>query len=188
MEQKKVKKITKGKVIRRKKKPTTGLEQSMKTAWDYIKDEVLIPALRDTAFDAVTTGAQSIFYQGVDNVSTRHAGRTRGVIGNHKTNYNEVSARRGINRPEPERRVSVSRTQVDDIVVSSRSEADQIIDTLKAEIEQYDVATISSLYSMVGITPTFTDEKWGWYDLRGAAPKRVRDGFLLILPEPEALL
>lgn len=188
MEDKKAKKITKGKVIRRKKKKTSGLEHSMHVAWSYIKDEVLIPALRDTAFDAVTTGAQSILYQGTEGAVGRVAPRNPRTVGNHQTNYNRMSSRnRGV-RPEPERRVAPSRVQVDDILVSSRQEADEVLDTLRAEIEQYDVATVSSLYSMVGITPTFTDEKWGWYDLRGAASRRIRDGHLLILPDPEALL
>lgn len=185
-EKKQVKKVAKGKVVRRKKKAPSNIEKSMKTAWRYICTDVLAPALRDMLFESVTSGAQHIIYQSDEGVYGRPVARGRSV-GNHRTNYNKVSPRSAA-RPEPERRVSRTSVQVDDIIVSSREDGEEILATLRAEAEQYEVARVSSLYSMAGITPTFTDEKWGWYDLRGAALRRVRDGFLLILPEPEAIL
>lgn len=187
MEEKKTpKKVTTGKVIRRKKKAPSNIERSMKRAWGYICTDVLGPALRDMLFESVTSGAQHMIYQDEEARYSRPASRGRSV-GNHRTNYNKV-VNRSASRPEPERRVSRTSIQVDDIIIASRDEADEIIATLRAEQEQYEVARVSSLYSMAGITPTFTDEKWGWYDLRGATLRRVRDGFLLVLPEPEAIL
>jgi hypothetical protein len=47
---------------------------------------------------------------------------------------------------------------------------------------------VDELYEMTGIASTHTDRKWGWTSLPGAKVVRLRTGgFLLDLPEPEAL-
>jgi hypothetical protein len=48
----------------------------------------------------------------------------------------------------------------------------------------YGQASISDLYELVGITANFTDNKWGWTDLRSSSVSRARDGYLLNLPRP----
>ena len=54
-------------------------------------------------------------------------------------------------------------------------------DIVASEFEQ---ATVADLYELAGITSSFTDNKWGWMDLRGANVKRVREGYQLNLPKP----
>ncbi|FAA01395.1 MAG TPA: hypothetical protein [Siphovirus UK_ancient_CT89] len=46
-------------------------------------------------------------------------------------------------------------------------------------------ATVGDLYGMAGISQTYTDENWGWRDLRGARAVRARNGYILDLPKPE---
>jgi hypothetical protein len=75
----------------------------------------------------------------------------------------------------------------DEIVLSSRREAEDVIDRLFDLVGQYGSATVSDLYELVGLPSTHTDNKWGWEDARGAGVTRVRNGYLLDLPEPEPL-
>ena len=50
-------------------------------------------------------------------------------------------------------------------------------------IETYGSATVADLYDLVGITCNYTDNKYGWTNLRNAEPIRVRDGYMLKMPK-----
>ena len=74
-----------------------------------------------------------------------------------------------------------------EIILGTRVEAEEVIDRLFDLLSKYDNASVADLYELVGITANFTDEKWGWTDLRGASVAKVRNGYLLDLPRPEPL-
>lgn len=71
--------------------------------------------------------------------------------------------------------------------MESRPEAETVLDNLYDILNKYDVVSVSDLYELVGITPQHTDQKWGWTTLQGAGVSRMRDGYLLNLPEPQPL-
>ena len=72
--------------------------------------------------------------------------------------------------------------------MSTRAEADSVIESLFEMISKYESATVADLYELVGIDRKFTDDKWGWSDIRGANAVRVRGGgYLLNLPRPVPL-
>jgi hypothetical protein len=75
----------------------------------------------------------------------------------------------------------------DEIILGTRVEATEVIDRLYDIIAKYEMATVSDLYDLIGVTGSWTDDKWGWVDLRGAGVTRVRNGYLLALPRPEPL-
>ena len=50
-------------------------------------------------------------------------------------------------------------------------------------LETYDIVSVADLYDLVGKTCNYTDNKYGWTNLRNAEPVRVRDGWLLKLPK-----
>ncbi len=54
-------------------------------------------------------------------------------------------------------------------------------------LSRYNQVTVSEMYDLVGLTGKFTDERYGWTDLRGAEPVRVQGGYILGLPKPEPL-
>ena len=56
--------------------------------------------------------------------------------------------------------------------------------TLDDLIDQYGVVSVADLYDLVGLTSTnYTDNKYGWTDLRHAEVRRDRDGYLLRMPK-----
>jgi hypothetical protein len=78
----------------------------------------------------------------------------------------------------------------EDIIVDNRDDANDIVSQLIDLVERFDVATVPDLYAMIGKTPSFTDEKYGWVDvddLRRVEIRRLRDGWLIDLPRPEFL-
>ena len=70
----------------------------------------------------------------------------------------------------------------DQIVIESRGEAEEVLERLGDLVVEYDTVTLGELYRMVGITPSFVDDRWGWTDLRGAPTQRVSNGYVLVLP------
>ena len=75
----------------------------------------------------------------------------------------------------------------DEIILATRHEAEEVIDRLFDLISRYETATVADLYELVGEDRSYTDDKWGWTDIRGAGVQRVRNGYLLNLPRPEPL-
>lgn len=163
-----------------------------RTVGGYVVLEVLVPAARDMIADAFTQGIERMIYGEVKSSSRRIGGRPSGQNG--YVSYNRIA--QSNNRPksgldefrrrEPDRR-SRANHDFDEIIIATRAEAEAVITRLYDILEQYDVATVGDLYELVGITPSYTDAKWGWAQLAGAGVVRVRDGYLLDLPKPQAV-
>lgn len=154
------------------------------SVWGYVFLDVMIPAAKDMVSDAVSTGVERMLFGEHRSPSSR--ARRSSIPG--YTPYNRFS--QPGTRPDP--RVDYSRRarathDFNEIIIDSRVEAEQVIDNLYHIIEKYEVATVADLYELVGIRAAFTDDKWGWTDIRGATVSRVRHGFLLDLPRPEPL-
>ena len=75
----------------------------------------------------------------------------------------------------------------DDIILESRGEAEEVLDSLCDLIETYQIASVADLYDLVGETPEYTDNKYGWTNLRNADVERVRDGYRLKLPKAKPI-
>lgn len=177
--------IVTGKVIQRKRSffaRTAGLvfEGVGDSIFENVVVDVLVPALKNTLTDMVTQSVERVLY---GEVRSRSAGTGR-------TNYTTYTSPGYKKQQEAAR--SMSRTQrssfdFGDLILPSRAEAEDVIEALRDLISQYEMATVNDLYERVGITASFTDEKWGWTDLRSASVRLVNGGYLLILPRPVAL-
>lgn len=201
-EQKKqeVKQITVGTVTRRKKPLGRRVMETFgggdaQSVGAYILQDVLLPAAKDMVADAVSQGIEKMLFG--ESRGRRSRSSSASYSGNSRTPYNSSyngGNRYAVNpghRQEPRREMSHrgrAMHNFDEIVLDSRVEATEVLDNLYNLIQQYDVATVADLYNMVGVTGDFTDEKWGWVDLRGAEVRHVRDGYLLDLPRPEHIV
>ena len=153
----------------------------------YVFYDVVLPATKNLLFDIITQGSERSIFGDVRN-------RTRGTIGRpvgYNKMYNGGSNNRDPrdNQLEPRHMTQRGRSthNFDEIILASRGEAEEVLDQLSATIEQYDTATVSDLYALVGITGNFTDDKYGWTSLAESSVSSVRGGFLLNLPNPKAL-
>lgn len=164
---------------------------------NYILFEVLLPAARDAISDAVSQGVDRMIY-GESRRPSRPGYRPGGS--SNYTPYNRYSspgsnppwrADRGHgDRPEDRRNVSRRARSTHDfgeLVLPTRGEAEEVLDGLYSLLSQYEQATVSDFYDLCGITPEFTDEKYGWTSLEGSRASRTRDGWVLDLPKPEIL-
>ena len=183
-ENKKVEKVVSGKARLKKrsgldKVKDNFISEDVKNVKSYVIGDVLIPAAKKAISDIVSNGIDMILY-----------GETRSKkspTGATYVSYDRFSDRRD-SRGE---RYSSSRSPVyscGEIIVDSRGEAEEVLRQLDALIETYDCASVSDLYEMVGLTGSFTDNRYGWDSIRNVTIYRTRDGsYAIKMPKPIVL-
>ena len=70
----------------------------------------------------------------------------------------------------------------DDVILESRGDAEEVLNQLNDLIDVYRIASVADLYDLVGVTPNYTDFKYGWTNLANAEVVRTRDGYKIKLP------
>ena len=191
---KKVEKVIEGTVLRRKKPLSKRFSEMFiggdsRTVSAYLFYDVLMPAAKDTIADVMTQGVERMLF-GETRSTSRRAGNRRGNSG--YVSYNRYSASTPPWEPRRDEPRSPSRRSrathnFDEIILSTRVEAEEVIDRLFDLVARYESATVADLYELAGVTGSYTDDKWGWTDIRGAGVTRVRNGYLLDIPKPEPL-
>ena len=178
-ERKKAEKVVKGTVKTRKKSEVSKLKdvfisEDVSNVKSYIVMDVLIPAAKKAISDIVRDGIDMILY------GDTHRGRS-------SSGASYVSYRSYSDRDRRDARRESSRTRIgydyDDIVLESRVEAEEVLQRMDELIETYGIVSVADLYDLVGKTCNYTDNKYGWTNIRNAEPVRVRDGYLLKMPK-----
>lgn len=177
--EKKVEKVVHGAVKTRKK---SGLEKAKglfisddaANLKSYVLMDVLIPAFKKAISDIVTNGIEMILY-GETGRSRRNS--PAGSV-SYRNFYDRRDDRRQLNSPVK------AGYSIDDVVLETRGEAEDVLARMDELIEMYGVVSVADLYDLIGVTGNYTDNKYGWTNIRNAEPIRVRDGYLLKLPKP----
>lgn len=194
--EKKIEKIATGKVVRRKKTLGTRVHQmfsgeSAAQVRNYVMYDVLVPAFKDMISDATSGAVDRILFG--DDRAHRSRRRGRGDIFERSTGriaYHRMSEPSRTRRDEPrqsirpDRRSSAASTE---ILMSTRAEAQEALDVLFELLHKYEAVSVSDLNNLLGLDNQYTDDKWGWLALSGSDIRRVREGYVLILPEPQPL-
>jgi hypothetical protein len=194
-DEKKVTRVVEGEVVRRKKPlgrrfMETFIGGDTKGVWSYVLFDVLIPAAKDMAADAVSQGIERMLFGEVRSTSRRGGYRPGGS--NTYVSYNRYSSSSNpiVRRHEERRSISPrSRAMHDfqEIILATRPEAELVIERLFDLVDKYNHATVADLYDLVGVSSEYTDNNFGWTDIRGASVVRVSNGYLLDLPRPEPI-
>jgi hypothetical protein len=163
----------------------TFIEGSSRMAFDYMLLEVVVPAIQNTLIDALQGGLERWIRgerRGRRSTSTYSSDNLGHV------NYNRMYPNQPPSTTRMLSRQARARHDFGEIILQSRPEAEDVIDRMYDVLSRYGSVPVSTLYSLTGIQPSHTDEKWGWTSLPGAKAIRQRDGtWLLDLPEPEPL-
>lgn len=175
-QEKKVEKVVTGTVKTRKnnvrKLTDVFISEDVSNVKSYVVMDVLIPAVKKAISDIVTNGIDMILY-GESGRGKRNS--TTGRV-SYRSYYD--------NDRRDDRRDSRVRTtySFDDIVLETRGEAEEVLDQMVNLIDTYGIVRVADLHDLVGITGNYTDNKYGWMNLRTAEVVRVRDGYALKLP------
>lgn len=179
IEDHKVEKVVTGKVITKKKSgfqkfTDEFISEDAKNIKSYVFGEVLIPAIKKAISDIVTDGIDMILYGS--------SGR-----GSRRSTADKVSYRNYYDRKEPrpiDRYSSGygSSYSYDDIILNSRGEAEDVLSRMDELMETYGLVRVADLYDLVGISGSYTDNKYGWTNIRNAQIVHVRDGYMIKMP------
>jgi len=184
--------VTDGGAIKKKKTLGSRFREAIggkdgQSVTDYLITEVLAPAFKDMITDAVIQGVERMVYGEARHTSRRSA-TSRGPVGSTShVSYNRYSTGQ---RDAPRAMSSRARATHDfgEIELQTRAQAEAVIAQMDEFVDRYRSCSVSDLYQMVDLEPEYTDEKWGWVDLRGADVRRTRHGsYVLILPPAEPI-
>lgn len=142
----------------------------------YILMDVLVPAVKKAISDIVTNGIDMILYGGT--------GRSKRSSNSDKISYSRFYDRgsESSRRPSNDNRTKSGYSH-DDIILETRAEAEEVLTRMDELVATYGMVSVADLYDLVGITCEYTDNKYGWTNIRNAEPVRVRDGYMLKLPK-----
>lgn len=178
-EQKKVEKVVQGSVKTKKKSEMSKLasvfiSEDAKNVKNYVFMDVVVPAIKNAIVDVVTDGINMIINGGT--------GRRRGSSGGSKVSYRSYFDQRDGGR-SPDRAPAPSRFDYDDLVFETRGDAEMVREQLDEIIDRYGHTTVADYYEAANMTAPYTANNYGWFDIRGAEPIRLRSGeYTLKLP------
>ena len=178
-ERKKLEKVVTGKVRTKKRGEASKLAdifiaEDAANVKNYILMDVLVPAVKKAISDIVRDGIDMILYG-------EATGKRKPSTNSTYVSYNKCSYPREYDRRESQR--TRGGYNPDDIVLETRGEAEEVLARMDELIDLYGQVSVADLYDLVGKTGEYTDNKYGWTNIRNAEPVRVRDGYLLKMPK-----
>lgn len=188
-ERQKIEKVVKGRVTTQKKSlgqkfEETFLSEETGGVGNYIFNDVLIPALKDTFVDMVEGAINMAFYGDTRRRSSRgRSSFSRGGV--ERVSYDTSFDRRDKRRSMPRGR---ARYDMDNIRFDTRADADILLDTLTEYLDQYNSVSVGDVFESLNIPTQANDFRYGWYELGGAHIRKSRDGgYILEMPRLEEL-
>ena len=177
-ERQKLDKIVNGTVKVKKKSELTKfaeifLPEDISNIKNYILMDVLVPAIKNTIEDIITNGTRMLL---------------RGEIGVRKGSSTASSI--SYNRYYDQKRYGESNSvqtrtgySYNEIILETRGEAEEILTRMDELIDTYGLVRVADLYDLVGVSGNYTDNKYGWTNIRNAKIVRVRDGYMIEKPK-----
>ena len=176
-ERPKVNKVVTGNVKRSKnggsKLADVFISEDVSNVKNYILMDVIVPAIKKAISDVITNGIDMLLYG--SNGRTNANRSTASTI-----SYNRYYGRD--DHPRTSDPVQTSRYSYDTITLDTRGEAEEVLARMDEIIDTYKMVRVADFYDLVGVTGNYTDNKYGWTNIRNAEVIRVRDGYRIKLP------
>lgn len=182
-------KVTTGTVTVKKKTENKRIEEDLIGIWDYLWNQVIMPNGKDLIAEAGRSALDMIIYGSIDNTRRRSLSRNRGRGGHdysRQYRYDDDDRQRSSNSG-PRRGKARNRYECEILYYDDRGDAEVVLDTLLSNIEEYGKASVADYMSASGITPEWTDNNFGWFDINSNAIARDRYGYYIRLPKVEEL-
>jgi hypothetical protein len=151
----------------------TFISEDARNVKSYIFTDVLVPAIKKLVGDIVKDGIEMILWGGTSRGNSSGGSRASHV------SYDRFSS--GNSRPV----ASSARTpySYDDLTFANRGETEEVLARMDELVADYGFVTVADLYDLAGRTGNYTDNKYGWTNLRNARIVRLRNGeYMIELP------
>lgn len=181
---KKIEKVVTGEVVRKRKNRAQKVAETffggdLREVATFTITDVFVPAAKNLIYETLTKGFERLLWNNDQHQTSRG--------GIQRFNYSRQSTSRMQSASRPWSRSQRETFDISDITLPNRQDAENVLTRMYDMLDAYHMVTVGEFYGLVGITPEYTDEKWGWKTLRGANVQSVRDGYRINLPRPEEL-
>ena len=180
IEGKRVEKVVHGKVKTKKnnarKLTNVFITEDAANVKNYVLFDVIVPSIKKALYDLVVGALDMTLFGGRGGGSNDKRSISDKI--SYK-DYNSISKR---NERSYGNTVTTSGYSYDDIVLETRGEAESVLSRMDEIIDEYDSVRVADLYDLVGITGDYTDNKYGWTNIRNARVVRTRDGYKIEMP------
>lgn len=163
--------------------------QSTEETKDYIIFDVLIPSAKRMIWDTLTSMLGAL-------LGTKTPGKTfnGGYGGSSRYGYSSMYTGVQVNGPSKPSYMSRDRRTIsqggaifDDLMFETRGDAELVLEQLNEIIGRYQIVSVADLYELSGLSAPHTANKFGWTNINGARVQRVPEGYLLIMPQAQAI-
>lgn len=142
----------------------------------YILMDVLVPSIKRAISDIVCNGINMLLGEPNRGKNGSPAGRVA-----YRQYYRQDD--RDYNRPRAQAQYSY-----DDIEFDNRGDAEEVLYRMEELLDRFDVVSVADLFDLAGVSSNYTDNKYGWTDLRSARVERVSGGgYIIRLPRATIL-
>lgn len=180
--------VKKGNVVKKKRTVVDKFKESFlgesENLGDYIMYDVLVPAFRDTVSDLGFGLIERLVGGGRSRPGRSSFVRDRG---RSYVSYNSRDRDRGRDDRRDLDRETRSRHDFDKVVFTHKWEAEEVLAHLVEMVVEYGEATVRSFYELSNIESEYTDDRYGWTNLRDAYVTRTRNGFIIVFPQTRPL-
>lgn len=150
------------------------ISEDAKTVRGHIVDSVVVPGIQRLVVDVVTKSIDWIIYGVRGSSKNNNGGFYRDV---HYTNYN----RSGSNYSQiPRSTEKSSQHSFNNYYFDNRGEAETVLSRMRDIIERYGMVSVADFYDLISQRHDYTDNKYGWRDLKSAQVDRTRDNDFII--------
>ena len=178
--------VVKGKV-KIKKEPISRkfsdvfLSDTVDNVKSYVIFDVVVPAVKNLIVDMITNGTEML----VNGRSSGRSGRRPG----DRENYTRFSRGNNIGRNEVVRGTPRNRYGYKEVIFDSRGDAREVLDCMYDILDKFKMVSVADYYELghAEECETYTDRKYGWFNLDGAEIVRDSDGYRIMLPRTELL-
>lgn len=182
--ERRIEKVVMGNVTQRKKSNldkigSLFLPGDVDSVKNYIWMDVLVPSIKRAISDIICNGVNML-------LGEPFRGKSGGGVA-AKVNYRQYYQQE--NRQEYAKPRTQAMYSYDDIVFETRGDAEVVLSRMEELLEHFEVVSVADLFDLAGISSEsqYTDNKYGWTDLRGVQPRRVNGGYVLDLPRAISL-
>lgn len=149
--------------------------EDLKSVIPFVIDEYVIPIFKKGMYEAFNAVLETLIY-GKDGRPRKGNSSNSG-----KPSYQDYYGKKDRERGVPASR-NWSEYEADDIWLEDRGDAEAVLWRMRDYLEEYGTVSVAEAKQFAGLKYEYTDNKYGWTDLRAAYVSRIRDGYLIVLP------
>lgn len=142
---------------------------------NYIIFDILVPSIKNAIYDIVVNSLKMSLFGG-------RGGDGKRPIADKVSYHDYGSSSRRDERSSGER--SARGYSYDDITLDSRAEAERVLSCMDELMDEYGIVRVADLYDLVGYTGEYTDNHYGWTNIRNAEIISTRGGYRIKMPRP----